>query len=248
LILDLDLVLLKNLSGEGFVLGDDPVVFHNQLLEGADRGTVGLQSVGLQIYFPLSPDHALLFFDPTTYVMKDRKGATAFLKSLSDIRQINALTTLQARHAFFFDPQRTSNAHLAELRERLASVLGSPRVSMRVFVRDPAQTEKGVFVLGTPRLPGEEEVPREELALLGRRIPNLHLALSLLKPRGSRLRERALLTSRPEPRNEEMVWAHRLFREQVERSRWKHWEFLDFLKEYQFRMRLEGSSFDFPWR
>ena len=59
-----DTVIFSAPIGHRFVIGDSPVVLHNDKDFGP-YGNLGLGAPGIQIYFPISPDLALGFFCPS---------------------------------------------------------------------------------------------------------------------------------------------------------------------------------------
>ena len=68
LIMDMSFRLLIAHPAREFITSDNPVVFYNQLLEFERFGaSTGLVHKGLQIFFPLSPRIALMFYDSGVY-------------------------------------------------------------------------------------------------------------------------------------------------------------------------------------
>lgn len=57
LIYNKDWILFES-SDSKFIIGDNPVVLNNSIYKG--RGTLGLSSLGIEIYVPLSPQYSLL--------------------------------------------------------------------------------------------------------------------------------------------------------------------------------------------
>lgn len=126
LLLDLRGVVLSNRTGSGFITSDNPVVLYNQLLE--DRrfaGNTGFQSVGLQVYFPVSADIAVLYYDRDVYGVGRRNPSTIFVESLLDVQQLNALQFLNAAENVYFDHRR-NDAH--EVSREFDSLRGRRRI------------------------------------------------------------------------------------------------------------------------
>ena len=101
LILDLVLFLLVNNTGRRFITSDNPVVLYNQYLDERDySGNTGLQSIGLQICFPLSPKLLLVCYDSSVYSIHPRL-------SESDIENINGLQFLNAFEHMYYHSEMT---------------------------------------------------------------------------------------------------------------------------------------------
>jgi len=89
---DLRMKVLRNISDLEFIIGDAPVVLHNQWCRRLRGwGSLGLACSGLQLLFPVSPEHLILLYDPDTY---DVEGATEIV-SVSDDEEVHRLNYLQ---------------------------------------------------------------------------------------------------------------------------------------------------------
>jgi hypothetical protein len=101
LISDLDFCVLCNHTDYPFIFSDSPVVFYNTLMRNViSRGVLGLQSPGLQIFFPLEPRTALMFYDESTYRLS-HEGCIDVTER-SDISQLNALQFKHSLNAVYF--------------------------------------------------------------------------------------------------------------------------------------------------
>ena len=68
LLSDLDFHIIRNHSGLPFVFGDAPVVLCNTYYQNVkSRGVLGLQTPGLQIFFPLDSRTLLMLLDEKVY-------------------------------------------------------------------------------------------------------------------------------------------------------------------------------------
>lgn len=111
LLLDLRGIVLANQTDIGFITSDNPVVLYNQLLEERRfAGNTGFQSVGLQVYFPVSADIAVVYYDRDVYGVGRRNPSTIFVESRLDVQQLNALQFLNAAENVYFDHRR-NDAH-----------------------------------------------------------------------------------------------------------------------------------------
>ena len=81
-------------SDNKFFTSDHPVVKQNYLNNNPYRGTLGLRSEGIEIYFPLSPSLALALYCEKSYViLKDIKLPPC---SAENIENFNSLQVLYA--------------------------------------------------------------------------------------------------------------------------------------------------------
>jgi hypothetical protein len=103
LISDLDLHVVRNYSGVPFLFGDAPVVFCNTYYQNVkSRGVLGLQTPGLQIFFPLDSWTLLLFLDQKVYSGPFANGPIIDLISKCDVSQLNALQLHHSLNAVYF--------------------------------------------------------------------------------------------------------------------------------------------------
>lgn len=79
-----------------FITSDSPVVLHNRWAGPNALASIGLTSVGLLLFLPLSPRHLLVLFDTDVY----RVGASADdYVTVDDEEEVYALNALQAEGA-----------------------------------------------------------------------------------------------------------------------------------------------------
>ena len=77
LLLDLEYKLLLNKTDVEFVTSDNPLVLYNQLFSFRKiASNTGLTQKGLQIFLPISPKSALIFYDPDVYAVGKRREIT----------------------------------------------------------------------------------------------------------------------------------------------------------------------------
>ncbi len=123
LITDMSLCLLRNRTDYPFIFSDAPVVFYNTYCRKVrNRGVLGLQCPGLQIFYPLNSWTTALLFDADKYECGFKDFLAYDVVERSDVSQMNAL---QLHHslstAYFGDPrheeyvQELWNAHRASL-------------------------------------------------------------------------------------------------------------------------------------
>ena len=115
LTMDLRCVALVNQTKFGFITSDNPVVLYNQLLEERTYASnTGLQSVGLQIYLPLTPAVACFFYDSDVYGVGLRNPTRLLLQG-EDIGRLNALQLLNARDNVYFHTDYNAPSQLSKL-------------------------------------------------------------------------------------------------------------------------------------
>ncbi len=136
LINDLEFVLIENTSRNPFVFSDAPVVLHNQAFHHIKYlGNNGIQSQGLQIFFPLCPELLILAYDPAYYAIDHDKEYKVLLAGRDDVRKINVLQYYHCLdNVYFRDAHHTS--YVASLHARH---------------RDRRQTRKAVLEVGPGR-------------------------------------------------------------------------------------------------
>lgn len=102
---DLGLSVLLADTQTKFVISDNPVVLHNQYWEDDMKfDRVGWSSQGLQIFFPISPNHLLLFYDRTTYKVGSQRHGRVVPVRTKDVVLLNALQWLSAEENIYFCP------------------------------------------------------------------------------------------------------------------------------------------------
>lgn len=96
----LDGCLLRAGVGCNFVTSDNPIVLYNSALSDVWwQGVTGLDSEGLQIFFPISTKFCVYLFDPKIY----KSASNTYLRILSeeDLNKILALITLNSNKAIY---------------------------------------------------------------------------------------------------------------------------------------------------
>ncbi|WP_345988734.1 DUF4238 domain-containing protein [Sulfurimonas sp. HSL1-2] len=100
LISDLGIYILKNKTSTEFIFSDAPVVIYNKYYQNVHlRGVLGLQSPGLMIFYPITPDTCILLLDEAVY-----HGASNFVEitNTHDIASINKLQLHHSLNAIYF--------------------------------------------------------------------------------------------------------------------------------------------------
>lgn len=112
-ITDLHLCLIRNRTDYPFIFSDAPVVFYNSYCRDVrNRGVLGLQCPGLQIFYPLNAWTLALLIDGNKYTGPFHEYLQFDLCSRAEVSQINALQLHHSLNAVYFgDPSHQQYIH-----------------------------------------------------------------------------------------------------------------------------------------
>lgn len=162
---DLHIKLLVNRTALDFITSDHPVALHNQFYEGNRLfGYLGYGVQGLQIFFPLSPRHLLLFYDSAIYRVGNRRDTAVEVTAEGDIRALNELQWLNALANIYF----ACVDHIRYIAEEAARTGGR---------RPKAKTDVREFPLE------DTSMRRRSLLYVSRPNKNLRLSVSCIRVR-----------------------------------------------------------------
>ena len=121
---DLSSVLLINNAKNKFITSDNPSVKYNQFLEKRRHpgGHLGLSAKGLQIFFPVSPRHMIVYYDKWAYKFGNRKDIVVYTKQTEDVDQLNLLQLINCTQTCY------SSGGLSEV---YLNVLGKKAIKYR---------------------------------------------------------------------------------------------------------------------
>lgn len=106
ILLDLKWRLLINNTNLPFIASDSPVCLYNQFLEKRHSNLCGLALSGLQVFYPLTPQLGVFYFDGNIYKCGSIKRH--FIEICpEDVFQLNILTALNATANIFYNTQIT---------------------------------------------------------------------------------------------------------------------------------------------
>jgi hypothetical protein len=102
---DLLFKLIINNTPTPFISSDNPVVLYNQFFETREifGSSTGIDMKGLQIFFPISPKHLILFYDKDVYKVHGFMPQPVSLNNPSDIDFLNGLQYLNAHSNLYFN-------------------------------------------------------------------------------------------------------------------------------------------------
>ena len=101
---DLELIILRNRTAYPFIFSDSPVAYTNPALSDYKCSKLGNTNVGLQIFYPLTPEFLAFFYDSEAYQIDQLPGGSVVLDITSDddVRQINKLQIHEAANSIYF--------------------------------------------------------------------------------------------------------------------------------------------------
>jgi len=120
LIKDLKPILFMNLTGKDFITSDNPIVLYNSFFNNPEghflyplSGTNGLQSPGLQIFWPLDTKHMLVLYDENFYNFKVESNKCVRIYLEDDIDALNSLQFFSCSdNILFADQSQEENIRL----------------------------------------------------------------------------------------------------------------------------------------
>jgi len=103
-VMDLEMKLLENKTNREFLTSDNPVVKYNQFmrLRKWPGGHDGWASIGLQVFFPISPTLCLVLYDKDIYRVGFRNRSLVDIQRTEDIDLLNALQLVNANRILYF--------------------------------------------------------------------------------------------------------------------------------------------------
>lgn len=129
---DLELILLHNKTNTKFILSDDPSIKYNQFLEQRNHpgGHTGLFSKGLQVFFPISPELMLVYFDKWAYKFGYKKNKVVEITDPIDIEQLNILQMVNCTK-IIYSSKHTTEHYLTELSNKAVKLRQSDRTELK---------------------------------------------------------------------------------------------------------------------
>jgi hypothetical protein len=132
LLLDMQIRVLRNCTDYPFVFSDSPVIYYNTYYRNvADRGVLGLQTPGLQVFMPLTSTLQLMLIDGSVYTGSYRDQQVCEITSRGDISQLNALQLHHSRIGVYF-ANSADTEYVKDLYEAHRSRLVKPESEFRV--------------------------------------------------------------------------------------------------------------------
>ncbi|WP_237274465.1 DUF4238 domain-containing protein [Tenacibaculum ovolyticum] len=144
MMMDLQVKLLENNTAKPFITSDNPVSKYNQFLESRNFsfGHYGMLSKGLQIFYPLSPDLALVLYDPKVYKIGYRKQFSKIQINEMDVEFLNILTCLYANKALY-GTEKVTDFQFEQIVKKSKKFQGQKKLELKQFepVKEDDETE-----------------------------------------------------------------------------------------------------------
>jgi len=186
---DLKAHLILNETEVEFITSDNPVTLYNKYCEKIkDRSSAGLGSVGLLIFFPLSPKALLLLYDGAVYKVGSRRSRSTLINDQNDIMVLNRLQWYNAMKNVYYHgleqvsymqresksvkKRRVSHSNI-QVREYLEKDDGTEREAVLHMYKSLLPMELNISFLKVQRR--KKKVPMEKR--LGSRDPELLVLL-----------------------------------------------------------------------
>jgi hypothetical protein len=99
---DLSVKILVNKTGKSFITSDNPVAKYDQFMERMKQDSYALGSRGLQIFFPLSPQIGVMYYDRECYELGYKKSEYVELDQDRDIDELNKLTSCNSGGLLYY--------------------------------------------------------------------------------------------------------------------------------------------------
>lgn len=102
---DLQCLLVQNESRTSFLTSDNPVYYDNRYMKKRNvyGSHTGLASIGLRIFFPLSPSKLVILFDPAIYEIENNSSGTLIVNDHHTVWGINQLQFAGAVNNIYCD-------------------------------------------------------------------------------------------------------------------------------------------------
>jgi hypothetical protein len=116
---DLELKLIVNKTKASFITSDNPAIRYNQFLEKRNHigGHLGMFTKGIQLFFPISPNLLLIYFDKWAYKIGNKKERVVICDNEKDIEQLNYLQVVNCNEIVYFN-RTISEFYLTGLSKR----------------------------------------------------------------------------------------------------------------------------------
>lgn len=115
LITDLNFYILRNHTSYPFIFSDSPVIFYNTYYQNVEnRGVLGTQTPGLQVFYPLDSRTLLMLIDDQTYEGRYKQFLCVDIIEKSDVSQLNALQLHHSYNTIYFADEKDKD-YVSEL-------------------------------------------------------------------------------------------------------------------------------------
>ena len=123
---DLSVKILVNKTGKAFITSDNPVAKYDQFMERMKQDSYALGSRGLQIFFPLSPQMGVMYYDRECYKIGYKKSEYVELDQDKDIDELNKLTSCNSGGLLYYRHGTISCQEFVALSEVWRKIIPKP--------------------------------------------------------------------------------------------------------------------------
>lgn len=150
LIKDLIPILFMNCSSRDFIVSDNPVVLHNSFFNnspfGPAYGTTGLQSPGLQIFWPLDVKHMFVLYDVNFYNFKAISSEYTEIYLEEDIDALNSLQFFNCSDNILF-ANRSQEENISLLHLKYENLMNKEYHSIDTIKRTKSNGQESEIVI-----------------------------------------------------------------------------------------------------
>ena len=154
MLLDMQIKLVLNETSKELITSDNPISKYNQFLESRKfpYGHTGMASKGLQIFYPLSPDLALIMYDPKVYKVGYKKQFDKIKTSIKDVFSLNMLTCLYANESLY-GTEKVTNYDFEKVLDSAMKFQDQKKIDVHQFEPVPEDEDTESMIVQHHRTP-----------------------------------------------------------------------------------------------
>lgn len=141
---DLKLKILINKTEADLVTSDNPACMYDQFLERIGDNSIALGLRGIQIYLPLTPRLAIMYYDSDVYKMGSSHKSYVYITNRNDIFELNKLVAANSNSALFCKDS-TKNISKYEIYANLYDYVSQIPTFDKINIRD----HNGGIIIGS---------------------------------------------------------------------------------------------------
>lgn len=152
LIKDLTPILFVNFTKRDFITSDNPIILYNSFFNNPEghflyppSGTTGLQSPGLQIFWPLDTKHMLVLYDKEFYNFKVASNKCVKICLEKDIDALNSMQFFSCSNNIFFADQ-SQNENIKSLHSKYKDLINEEYQAIDTIKRTKSNGQESEIV------------------------------------------------------------------------------------------------------
>ena len=146
LIRDLVPILFVNRTRRDFIISDSPIVLYNSFFNNPQDCTTGLQSPGLQIFWPLDTEHMLVLYDEKFYNFKSKSNDVVEIYFDGDIDSLNSLQFFNCSNNIFF-ADRLQEENIRGMHSKYEGLINNQYYSIDTIKRTKSNGQESEVVI-----------------------------------------------------------------------------------------------------